>query len=176
MIVKKKQMKKEQERLKLDRNQKSFDIHNKSDIKTVGYIVGGVILFIFLIYVGINIFNGNWQLFTRKNTIDSSIDSTLVICGTMLNKTESSYMVIAYDFDDEEETIYAAISSKYGESNTIYYLDLSDGLNKSCISEEASKINLNNIKFSGPTLIQVTDGKAIKAYTTKDTIISALNK
>lgn len=172
----KKQMKKEQEKLKMERKDKPFDLHEASDVKKTIIITLGVILFLALVYVVINIAKGNFKLFTRSNE-NVDIDTSLVICGTMLNKPELNYIVMAYDFNSKEEEIYAAMSSKYtNNGNTLYLLDLSDALNKSCITKDNTKINLNDISFNGPTLIEVKDNKAVKSYTTKNSILNVLNK
>ena len=62
----KKQMIKEQKRLKQEKKEVANLFNDDKEVYNVFKIAIGVILFIGLAYIGINIINGNWKIFTRN--------------------------------------------------------------------------------------------------------------
>lgn len=173
----KKQMKKEQERLRKERNQVYMDFSDKKDVKKVLYVSLGVVAFIGIVFVVINIFNGNWNLFTRENTPISDQGENRVICGTLLNRDDDEYLVLAYDFEKEKDTFYPIIKDKYNMFTMVYELDLHSGFNKSCVGEKTNiSSNLEKLILSEPTLLKVKNGKIVESYTNKDAIIKYFSK
>ena len=173
----KKQMKKEQERLKKERNQVYMDFSDKNDVKKVLYVALGVIAFIGIVFVAINIFNGTWNLFTRENTPISDQGENRVMCGTLLNRDEGEYLVLAYDFEKEKDTFYPIIKDKYNMFTLVYELDLHSGFNKSCVGEKTNiSSDLKKLVLAEPTLLKVKDGKIIESYKNKEEIKKYFSK
>lgn len=169
--MKKKDILKEQKRLKSARNEKFIDFNDSDDIKKVIYITIGVLLFIGLVFVFINIFNGTWNLFSRKNDEVVEIDSSLLMCGTLFNRADDEYLVLAYNINNEDDSLYSQFVDEYNKRPPLYYLDLESGFNKSCIGEKNNLVNdSTKIKFASQTLLHIKDGKIIKTYTTKEKI------
>lgn len=175
--MKKKQILKEQKKLKQDRNQVYMDLSKKEDASKILYIALGVIAFLGIAFVLVNIINGTWNIFNKKNDYVSEIDSTLVMCGTMFDKEDEEYYVLAYHIDSTDEQIYSAIMDKYSDKK-IYRLDLSSGFNKSCVSSDKSVISsdLSKLKLTGPTLLRIKDKKIINSYTNKNDIVEYFEK
>lgn len=166
----KKQMIKEQKRLKAQRKEVETLFKDDKDVYKVFKIALGVILFIGLAYVVINFANGTWSL-TKKNKEATEIDTRMVIAGTMFNKEENEYLVLAYDKSNEKDTIYEVLASNYSGSRTLYFLDLSSGFNDKFIAKKAVISNdLNKLKFSGPTLLVIKGNKIVKSYLTEKDI------
>ena len=173
----KKQMIKEQKKLKQQKKEAAVLFKDDKEVYNVFKIAIGVILFIGLVYVGINIFNGNWNILTKSNKKATEIDSQMVIAGTMFNKEEDEYLVLAYDMQNEKQAFYAALVSNYNATKKLYLLDLSSGFNTDFIGEKTIVSNdLNKLKFGGPTLLVVKADKITKSYTTEEDIVKILSQ
>ena len=176
MFMKKKEMLKEQKRLKAEKNVKLLDFNDKNDVKTVVYISIGVVLFIGLIYLIINIANGTWTSYNRQNPT-VGIDTKLLMCGTLFNRTDKEYLVLAYNIKNENDVVYSAMFESYKGELPLYYLDLESGFNKHCVGDKSNLVNdSTKIMFNKQTLLYIKDGKIVKSYTEKDKIKDYLTK
>ena len=172
----KKQMLKEQKRLKKERREVETLFRDDKDVFGVFKIALGVILFILLAFALINIFNGNWNLFSKSNISEENIDSKMVMAGTMFNKSDTEYLVLAYDVTNDNETVYSYLIDNYGDDN-LYILDLSSGFNTSIIADKTVISNdLEKLKLSGPTLLVIKGNTITSSYTKEEDIIKYLNK
>jgi len=168
----KKQMIKEQKKLKQQQKEVAVLFKDDKEVFNVFKIALGVLLFIGIAYVGINILNGNWNILTKNNKKATEIDSQMVIAGTMFNKEESEYLVLAYDMQNENQAFLAALINNYNDAKKLYLLDLSSGFNTNFIGDKTVVSNdLSKLKFSGPTLLTIQADKITKSYTTEDEII-----
>ena len=173
----KKQMIKEQKRLKQERKEVANLFQDDKEVYNVFKIALGVFLFIGLVYVGLNIINGNWKLFTKDNIATEAIDEQMLLVGTMFNKEDGKYLVLAYDMKDEKQAFYAALANNYGKTPNLYLVDLGSGFNDKFIGNKTVISNdLNKIKFSGPTLLLINKDKIIKSYTSEKDIVNYFNK
>ena len=173
----KKQILKEQKRIKQERRESEKMFRNDNGIANTLKITLGVLLFIGLSFVTINVARGNWNLFSKKNRNATEINPDMVIAGTMFNKEEDSeYLVLAYDMQESTKDLYAYIAQNYGGTMSIYYLDLSSGFNDKFIGETSNITNdLSNLKFAGPTLLVVKKDQIIASYITEEDIINYLS-
>ena len=174
--MKKKEMLKEQKRLKEQRNEKFQDFSDKSNVNTVIYISIGVILFIGLTYLIINIANGTWTSYNRQNPI-VGIDTKLLMCGTLFDKSDKEYLVLAYNIKNKDDVVYSAMFESYKGELPLYYLDLESGFNKHCVGDKTNLVNdSTKIMFNKQTLLHIKDGKIVKSYVEKDQINNYLTK
>ena len=172
----KKQMLKEQKRIKKERRDAEKLFNDDKEVYDVFKIALGVIGFILIAFVAINIFNGNWNLFNKKNRQETQIDPKMVMVGTMFNKEEGEYLVLAYDMQKDEDNIYAYLASNYYGSPNLYYLDLSSGFNSTFIGDKTNvSDDLTKLKFSSPALLLINKDKITKSYTTEDEIVNYFN-
>lgn len=163
--MKKKEMLKQQKKIKEENNRKYLDFSDKSTKLGALWITLGVIAFIALTYFIINLFNGNISLFSRKNTIVPEIDNSKVVCGTMFNRTEEEYYVLAYYPEDKNNPIYDVLVENYSGTTKLYTLNLNSGFNKTCIGETTNITNdLNNLKISNITLIHIKNGNVSESF------------
>ena len=166
----KKQMLKEQKRLKQERTESMKMFRDDKEVYNVFKIGLGVIVFIGLCFVGMNILNGSWNLFSVKN-YDTQIDSSRVMVGTMFNKSDDEYLVLAYDMSDKNNNYYAYITQNYNGSKKLYFLDLSSGFNQDNIGEKTVISNdLSKLKLAGPTLLVIKKDTIVKSYLTEKDI------
>ncbi len=171
-----KKMAKEKKALKdLELNDSSKNIKN-------GIIIGiSVIAFIGLMFVFTKIKTGEWNLFTKENspTYSAEIQSTKILCGSILNRSDSEYFVLAYELSEDEASLYESILERYNESEKklpLYKVDLGNSRNNICLGEKVNITNkIEDLKLSMPTLLQIKSGKIVKSYTTYDTIKKTLN-
>ena len=174
--MKKKEMLKEQKRLKEASKEKLLDFSDKDDVKKILYITGGVVLFIALVFVVINLFNGTWNDYEREND-PVSIDGYLLMCGTLFDRGEEEFLVLAYNPKNEDDVVYSTLFDSYKGDLTLYYLDLESGFNKSCIGDKNNFVNDSaKIKFASQSLLHIKNGKIIKSYTNKEEIKDYLTK
>lgn len=103
-----------------------------------------------------------------------------ILVGTSFSMKDSSYLVVYYDTTDEENasTISSAIST-YRTNNKdshIYYVDMSNALNKSFVSEESNSSagSASELKINGPTLINFSDGKIVEYVEGTEKIVDYL--
>ena len=177
MYMKKKEILKEQKKFKNQNKDTLIDFSDKDDVKKTVFIALGVILFIAIVFVAINILNGTWNFWKRTNDETATIDNKLLMCGTLFQPTDKEYLVLAYKINNDEDEVYKAMIDKYDGKVGLYYLDLESGFNKACISEKSNLVSdSEKIKFNGETLLQIKNGKITKSWTTKDKIEEYLNK
>ena len=173
----KKQIIKEQKRLKQEKKEVANLFQDDKEIYNVFKIALGVVIFIALAYVGINVINGNWKVFTKDNIITEAVDEKMLLVGTMFNKEDGEYLVLAYDMKNEKETFYQALTNSYSGTAKLYYVDLSSGFNSKFISNKTVISNdLDKIKFAGPTLLIIKKDRIIKSYTTEKEIVNYFSK
>ena len=170
----KKEMLKEQERLKKEKRMLQEDVKKEDLIKSLVVITIGVLVFLGIAYLGMNIIKGNIKFGKEEIQIDDTVENG-VICGTLLTQEESEYYVLAYSFNDNDTNkLYSAVLSMY--QGTIYQLNTDSGLNKTCVGE---KLTINNdvtkLQLTSPTLLHVKDGKIDKSYNTQQDIMTALS-
>ncbi len=167
----KKQMLKEQKRMKKERQEASQLFQDDKEVYNVFKIALGVIIFFVLAYLFVNIANGNWNIFSKKNTNQESFDSQMVMVGTMFNKSDEEYLVLAYDLKDDNQTFYSALSDEYNGSKKLYILDLSSGFNASFIGDETVVSNdLTKLKLSSPILLVIKGNDILSSYKDESSI------
>lgn len=174
----KKQMIKEQKRIKKEQKQVSKLFNDDKEIYNVFKIALGVILFLALTYLLINIIKGNFNIFNKRNLQTEEIDSTMVMIGTMFNKkSDEEYLVLAYDMSDNDtSSYYNALIDKYVGNMDIYKLDLSSGFNSAFIdSKTVVSDDLTKLKLSGPTLLIIKNDKIISSYIKEEDITKYLS-
>ena len=97
------------------------------------------------------------------------INNTIAIVGTMLNKNEKEYYVLAYDTKSNNAAAYNTYAGYYTSSKEnalkIYYLNLNNGLNKNYYVTENSNpkaTSIKDLKMIDGTLLKIKDGKITK--------------
>lgn len=94
----------------------------------------------------------------------TSIQYSEILLGTVFDKKDSEYLVLFYNADDENDSTYTTLMSDYeakDERLPIYYVNLGNKMNKSCISTDSneSATNANELRINDSTLIKFSNNK-----------------
>lgn len=143
------------------------------------------LLIVIFILVGIYFFT---RFFVKKDLNNSSeseitegtINYTTTLIGSMLNKPEDEYYVIAYDIDNLRAIYYNSLISNYSQNEDalkVYYADISNVLNQKFYDPENINLDTDNIselKIGDLTLIRIRRGEIAEILNSEDDIAEAL--
>lgn len=91
-----------------------------------------------------------------------------IIVGEILNRPESSYLVMVEKKDDVNSNLYQSYLSIYsGKENAlrVYNVDLGEVFNLDYVGDETIlNEGIQNYKFSDTTLIKINDGNILETY------------
>ncbi len=139
------------------------------------------ILIIFAIMYGVTvlILNNSSDSYDAKEE-NTTIQYREILAGTTFNKKDKEYYVLFYNVDEDENNTYGDLLSDYEAKDDrlpIYYVDLGNSMNKSCISNEANEhaSNATELKIKTATLIHLKDKKIVDYVEGKDSIKDKLN-
>lgn len=168
-------MKKKEYQKRIAKEKKERKEYNESNhginLKTFIWITVGVIGFVFLMFAFTKVKTGEWNIFTRQNDFKYSAEAqgTKILCGSILNRSDSEYYVLAYEMKEDDVALYETLVEKYnGSTNKIslYKLDLSNSKNNICKGDSLNITNdVTTLKLKVPTLIKIKDGNIVENYT-----------
>ena len=177
-------MKKKEYQKRLQKEKENLREYNKKNeginIKTFIYITIGVVGFVFLMFAFTKIKTGEWNLFTKSNGIKYSaeVQSTKILCGSILNREEEEYYVLAFPMMEDEAVLYESVTERYKNSSKalpLYKVDFSNSRNNICKGESLAITNdVTTLKLVVPTLAKIKNGKIIETYTNYDSIKDVL--
>ena len=177
--MKKKEMKKQLEKEK--RGMREYQLNSdEKNIKNVIIITCCVVAFIGLMFVFTKIKTGEWNLFTKENNIfyTAEAQTEKILCGSILNRSDEEYYVLAYQMQEDNASLYQSIIEKYNSSSrkiSLYQLDLSNSRNNICLSDNLSITNdVSTLKLVVPTLLKVKNGQIVSTITNYDQIKNEL--
>ena len=106
----------------------------------------------------------------EEQPVAATINYDVTIIGSLLNRPYDEYYALVYDSTDISVNKYQAVYSSYAtlekkDKTKMYYIDLSNTMNKSYYTEEKSNPdakNLEELKLGDFTLIKVKKGKIVK--------------
>lgn len=128
-------------------------------------------------------------LLERDDTSSSTIDTTPaeadiqyqeILAGNSFSMNDDHYFVLYYDMSsDELKSAYTNMVSTYEDKDEhfpIYTVDMSSTFNKQFVSDTSnpSVQSIDNLKISGPTLIEINQGRVSNYVEGIDTISDAL--
>ena len=128
-----------------------------------------ILIIVMCVYIFSKLFVLDESLFEINYEIGAIKDERAIV-GTIFNRPEDEYYVIAYDETSENAVYYSVLATKYSENEKalkIYHVDLSNELNASYYVGSDGKSNKNatkvsEIKLKDLTLIKIKDGKIDK--------------
>lgn len=176
--MKKKEMKKRLEKEK--RSMREFDSNANINMKTILVLTVSVVGFVLLMFAFTKIKTGEWKLFTKQNDVvyKAEIQTTKILCGSILNRKEEEYYVLAYQMEEDNAVLYNSILEKYNSSRTklpLYTVDLSNSRNNICLSDTLNITNdARTLKLTIPTLLKVSNKQVVSHNTNYDNIKNEL--
>jgi len=123
------------------------------------------------------------DLFEKKEDNNSPITGTIdydtTLIGTMLNKPEDEYYVLAYRREEiTNDVFYGGLVTNYKKNSKalkIYIADLSNELNKKYYSKEnTNTTSLDSLKLGDVTLLKINKGKITETHTKEENIVNLL--
>lgn len=166
------------ERAKVMKSINKKDNEASSIIKTVVIVLVVICLvYFFTVYITKHSTDSVKKI-TRE---DTTIQYDEILAGTSFSKKDEEYLVLFYNVDDDNNSIYDEIKSNYEakeESLPMYYVNLDNSLNKSCISKDSNKeaTTAEELKINEATLIKFTNNKISEYITGETKIKDYLNK
>lgn len=133
-----------------------------------------VILIVVALFIVGFYFLTNKVVEKRQEDVDNSVEINYdnITVGTILNRPYDKYLVLLYNSKESEAAYYDTLFANYSKDDKLYFVDLSLKSNEKYVGDKSSGKfnNINDAKFSGPTLLVVKNGKVEKFLETKDEI------
>lgn len=164
-------------------NKNEYETAIDSSIKNKIFIVIGFLVFLLAFYLlTLYITNKNNP---KKDDSDTKEEVTFsydeILLGRSLSMQDDEYLVLFYDKSDEKQSeIYDQLYKDYKnkeEHLSIYYVDMSSGLNKKFSTTEESNKNPSDVSeflINGPTLIRVNNHIVQDYYEGEESIKSII--
>ena len=146
-----------------------------------------ILIIVIIVILGIYFFT---RIFVTKDLLNNeddntpitegSINYTMTLIGSMLNKPEDEYYVIIYNYDDLRSVYYSGLISNYNRNEnplTVYYANLANELNKKFYDPENTNLevtNISDLRLGDITLIRVEDGEIAETFDNEEDIAAEL--
>ena len=172
---KKKDLKKKENKKKL-KNIDKYVPEEGNDVERLIKITAGVVGVLLVFGLVFAIWHG--EIFKNNLKEQESIQDVEIMAGNILNRVETEYYVLMYDFSGDNSeycnTYYNLYKNKSGATK-MYKVNLGSGLNKAYLAKDTSEINTSNMdsfKVVDATLIKVKDGKIAEGHSGKDKVVA----
>ena len=172
-----------QYRRKMHSKVDSIDSSFSSEMFKVVKILLAVIVFLAVFYF-LTVYLLEWD--TSSSIVDTSpaeadIQYQEILAGNSFSMKDNHYFVLYYDISSEDlKSSYTNLISTYEDKDehySIYTVDMSSAFNKkfSADTSNPSVQTVDNLKISGPTLIEFSEGKVVGYVEGFDAISDVLN-
>ena len=152
-------------------------IQNDEMVKLIRIFLIIVVVFMLFYALTVTISNKKNKPSIENNNVDS-IQYTEILLGTIFNKKENSYYVIA-EFKDDEKN-YSSYVNEYNKKEdalNIYYVDMNDAMNSKYINDEENITNdISDLKISKTTLFKIENGQIVEHYSGNEKILEYFEK
>ncbi len=173
-------MKKKEVNNKNKENKKIETVKTNSEVKGIirtALIVALVFGFFYLFtYVLVGDFGND-----EDTDVETTIQYDEILAGTSFNINTAKYIVVYYDFEDDDATEIATAISTYEakeDALKVYTVDLGNALNSNVVSEESNKNpkNATELSINGTTIIRFRDGEVREYIEGTDKVVDYLSK
>ena len=152
-------------------------IQNDEMVKLIRIFLIIVVVFMLFYALTVTISNKKNKPSIENNNVDS-IQYTEILLGTIFNKKENSYYVIA-EFKDDEKN-YSSYVNEYNKKEdalNIYYVDMNDAMNSKYINDEENITNdISDLRISKTTLFKIENGQITEHYSGNEKILEYFEK
>jgi len=148
----------------------SYQTEEQKELFHFLIVLGVVVFLVLIVYFVSKAFIVDKSLF-EVNYVAGEINEERAIVGTMFNRPETEYYVMAYHEEDSGAVYYSSLSSKYTNSQAgalkVYHIDLGNALNSKYFVGSDKESNRNattpsEVKLKELTLIKIKNGKIVK--------------
>ena len=171
---------KKKEVIKKEKSKKIEDVNNSPSVKGLirTFIIVALVFgfFYLLTYILVGDFG------TKKDTKEeTTIQYDEILAGSSFSMNTSKYLVVYYDFDDEDASkvlnaIYTYESKE--DALKVYTVDLGNALNKNSVSDTSNKNpkDATELAINGTTIIRFRDGMVREYIEGTDKVVDYLSK
>lgn len=148
------------------------------ELVIIALVVAGIFLLIWLMTVGANKMGWFDERYTKPAVPEAVISYENIEVGTILDRAENEYYVVLADLSKNAMNIETLISAYKSKENAtkVYTVDLSEGLNRSVVGEEANTnvTKVSDLKVNDTTLLHIRNGKITASYIGEENIETIL--
>lgn len=171
---------KKKEVIKKEESKKIEDVNNSPSVKGIirTFIIVALVFgfFYLLTYILVGDFG------TKEDTKEeTTIQYDEILAGSSFSMNTSKYLVVYYDFDDEDASkalnaIYTYESKE--DALKVYTVDLGNALNKNSVSDTSNKNpkDATELAINGTTIIRFRDGMVREYIEGTDKVVDYLSK
>ncbi len=171
-------MGKKKQKRNLYRTNSSSDMEYNKIIK----ISIGVLVVLVLTYFGTAILSGEIKFGEKKKEEvkeEVSIQYEEIMVGQMLNRSESEYYVLLFDFTNAYASYYLTLIDTYtskDKSLPFHIIDLEKHLNKEYVLQDGEKliekpVRLVDFKAVNPTIVKIKNRKVVERIYGKEDVL-----
>lgn len=155
-------------------------MYNDDIKKVIKCIVGVIIVFLVMYLLTLLILKDASTDYITQDDETTAIQYTEILAGTSFSKKENEYLVLFYNVEEDENSVYGDLISDYQSKEDkipIYYVDLSNAMNKSVVSDESndSASSVEELKIKEPTLIKFSANSISEYIEGEEAISNYLN-
>jgi len=176
--------------MKNNKNMNKKDLFGKANyneqVVTIVKIAIGVVLALAVVYFATALVTGEIKLGNnnKEEIKEATIQYEEIIAGSILNRQQDEYYVLAFSFTDTEASYYLSLKDSYKQNTDalpIYIVDIDKGFNNVIISKENEEYkelptSINELKVKGSTILKVKDGKVISRVEGEDNFTKKLEE
>jgi hypothetical protein len=149
------------------------------DISQVVKILVGMITICVVIYFVTAIFITKEIKIGKEKEVEheTTIQYEKILVGEVLNRNESEYYVILYDFEDDTRGIIGSSIYNFSMNNKIYTVDMSESLNSNFVGDPNLMVTkISDLRVNDMTLLKVKYGQIVYTLTGYSNIVEYFNK
>lgn len=175
---------------KADKNMNKKDLYGKANyneqVVTIVKISIGVVIILAVVYLATALATGEIKLGnnSKKEIEESTIQYEEIIAGSILNRQQEEYYVLAFSFTDTQASYYLSLKDNYKKNEDalpIYIIDLDKGFNNILTPEKDEKYkekpeNIKELKVKGPTILKVKKQKVTSRVEGEEKFVEELEK
>jgi len=156
----------------MKKNKVKMEKYENDDVKLVKKLI---VILVVVILVAIGFYFLTDKVVMKDNNTEETkveINYDNATMGTILNRPYDEYFVLIYNSEESEAAYYGTLLNNYSGDNKVYFVDLALKSSENYISEKSSGIfkDIKDAKFSGPTLLEIKDGKVKSFLESKEDI------
>jgi len=169
-------------RKKQDRNLYRTNSSGDMEYNKIIKITVGVLIVLVITYFATAILSGEIKFGSKEKEEvkeETSIQYEEITVGQMLNRVDSEYYVLLFDFTDTYASYYLSMMDSYtnkDDSVPFHIIDLEKHVNKDYVLQDGEEliekpVRLVDFKATNPTVVRIKNRKIVERITGKDKVL-----